>query len=58
MVAFCKKAQPPQKYSGIQLYADLLQYTMQKCKSLLPVMNALLNHNIVYHWVYPTNLYL
>lgn len=56
MTSFRKNLQPPEKFSNIQLYAELSQYTMQKRKSLLPVTKALCNHSNVYRWGYPTKL--
>ncbi|XP_040204533.1 vomeronasal type-2 receptor 26-like [Rana temporaria] len=37
VTAFRKNHQPPERFSHIQLYADLSQYTMQKRKSMLSV---------------------
>lgn len=43
MMAFHKNKQPPKKYSAVQLFADLSQFTMQRRKSLLPITKALHN---------------
>lgn len=56
MMAFRKNQQPPEQYSSIQLFADLLQFTMQKGNSLLPITKALRNHDITYRWGYPSRL--
>lgn len=56
MAAFRKNSQPPERFSRIQLFADLSQFTMQKHKSLLPVTKALHNHTIPYCWGYPIKL--
>lgn len=56
MTAFRKNRQPPERFSHIQLYADLSQYTMQKRKSMLSVTKVLRNHSIPYYWGYPTKL--
>lgn len=56
MLAFRKNRQPPEKYSSVQLFPDLSQFTMQRCKSLLSITKALRNHNIAYRWEYPLTL--
>lgn len=54
--AFRKNRQPPEKYTSIQLFADLSQFAMQRRKSLLPITKALRNHDITYWWGYPSKL--
>lgn len=56
MAAFHKNSQPPAQYAPIQIFADLSQYTMQKCKALLSETKALQNHKIPYHWGDPVKL--
>lgn len=48
--------QVPKKYADMQLFVDLSQYMLKKCKSLIPITKALQNHNIVYHWGYQMKL--
>lgn len=56
MTSFRKNNQIPERFSRLQVYADLSQYTLQKRKSLLPITKALRNHEIVYRWGFPTKL--
>lgn len=46
----------PEPYSGILLYIDLSQATIQAYKNLLTITKILRNNNILYKWKFLTKL--
>lgn len=46
----------PEPNTHLQIYTDLLQHTLQKCRQLNNITKALRNHKIPYQWVNPTKL--
>lgn len=46
---------PPQ-YKDLQFFADLSQYTLQKCRNLNTISKALRSYKITYKWGFPTKL--
>lgn len=54
MIASCQKDMIPAPYYNLQFYADLSQYTLQKCRNLNTVTKAHRNHYLSYKWGFPT----
>lgn len=46
----------PNPYTHLQIYADLLQHTLQKPRQLNNITKALRNHKMPYQWVNPAKL--
>lgn len=44
----------PQPYASVQLFADLLKFTLQMRRQLNAITKVLTNHQINYRWCYPT----
>ena len=56
MAASRSKDKIPAPYANLQFYADLSQFTLQKCRNLNMITKALRNHNLRYKWGFPTKL--
>lgn len=41
----------PDPYASLQLFSDLSQHTLQRCRQLNTITKALRNHHIHYQWV-------
>ncbi|CAH2282104.1 Hypothetical predicted protein [Pelobates cultripes] len=51
-----RKADMPEAYSSIKIFADLSADTLHFRKTMGPVTSALRDHNVNYRWGYPAKL--